>query len=378
MRALIFSTTYFPLVGGAEVALKELTNRMPDMEFDLICAKIKQELPDQEKIGNVTVHRVGSGGMLDKYLLPITGVQKAMQIGSADALPFVWSLMASYGGFAALFYCWMRPKTRFLLTLQEGDPLEHYAARAGSLNFLHKMIFRRANGVQAISRFLAEWAVKMGFRGTPEVIPNGVDIERFASPLTIERRTEIRQRHGFSENDTVLITASRLSYKNAVDDIIRALAKLPPTVKLLIAGDGEERNALQSLAKDWNVAQRVVFHGEATHDQLPELLKASDIFIRPSRSEGLGNAFLEAMAAELPIIGTNVGGIPDFLTDGETGLFCLPNHPESIAHAVTRLTHDASLRDQIAANGQRLVRQGYAWDDLVVRMRELITKTSLV
>lgn len=377
MRVLIFSTTYFPLVGGAEVALKELTDRMPDTEFDLVCAKIQRELPDEEKIGNITVHRVGSGSALDKYLLPINGVRKACALGSAEAFSVTWGLMASYGGFASLVYCWVRPKTKFLLSLQEGDPLEHYAARAGALNFLHRMVFKRANGVQAISRFLADWAVKMGFKGTPDVIPNGVDIATFTKPMTLERRAEVRHRHGFSDSDTVIITTSRLSYKNGVDDLIRSLAKLPATCKLLIVGDGEERSALQALAKEWNVTSRIVFHGTATHDQLPELLKASDIFIRPSRSEGLGNAFLEAMAAGVPIIGTNVGGIPDFLTEGETGLFCLPNHPDSIVHAVTRLTHDTDLRASLIANGQALVRKQYAWDDIVIHMRELITRTSL-
>lgn len=371
-RVLIFSTVYLPLIGGAEVAMKELTDRMPDIRFDLICANVRPDLPATERIGNVTVHRVGSGRAWDKWLLPFLGPWKARQLEQGTPYPLAWSLMASYGGFAALAYAWLRPKTRLLLTLQEGDPLEHYDRRAGVLSFLHKAIFKRADAVQAISRFLAGWAVRMGFEGTPVVIPNGVDVDAFSAPIGPERRQELRHRHGFTDEDVVLMTASRLSRKNALDDVIRALAELPPAFKFLIAGEGEEGEALQAQAKALGVLPRTVFHGNASHEELPGLLQASDIFIRPSRSEGLGNAFLEAMAAGLPVIGTNVGGIPDFLTDGETGVFCLPDNPASIVMAVKRIAHDPALRDQLVRNGQALVRERYAWDGIAVSIRAML------
>jgi glycosyltransferase involved in cell wall biosynthesis len=377
-RVLIFSTTYFPLVGGAEVAMNEITNRISDVQFDLVCARIRPGLASKEKIGNVTVHRVGFGHPVDKVLLPILGAWHACRLGSANDLPLAWGLMASYGGLTALTYCWMRPKTRFLLSLQEGDPLEHYAKRAGVLNFLHRAVFKRADAVQAISHFLANWSTKMGFDGTPEVVPNGVDIETFAARISEDRRAQLRQRHGFGDEDVVLVTASRLSFKNGVDDLIRAIAKLPPEFKLLIAGEGEDRGMLEAEVANLNIASRVVFHGITSHDDLPALLQASDIFVRASRSEGLGNSFLEAMAAGIPIVGTNVGGIPDFLTDGETGVFCLPNNPDSIAMAVSRIAHDADLRAALITNGERLVRERYNWDDIAQKMREVLTRTSIV
>lgn len=374
---LIFSTTYFPLVGGAEVAMKEITSRMPDVRFELVCAKLKGSLPSTETMGNVTVHRVGMGTAFDKWLLPIVGPWKACRIGSAEDLSTVWALMASYGGIAALIYTWFRPKARFLLTLQEGDPLERYTRRAGAFHLVHRDVFRRANAVQAISRFLGDWAVRMGFKGTPEIIPNGVDVDGFVGHLDEDRREELRHRHGFGEEDVVLVTVSRLTFKNAIDDIIRAVAKLPPHVKLLIIGEGEERSVLEILTRELKLEQRVVFHGIANHADLPDLLKASDIFVRPSRSEGLGNSFLEAMAAGVPIIGTNVGGIPDFLTDGETGVFCKPDEADSIVAAVMRIADDVDLRTRLVANGEKLVRDRYSWDDITKKMRNLLTRTSL-
>lgn len=370
-RAIIFSTTYFPLVGGAEVAMKEVTDRLPDWRFDLVCARIQPGLASREQIGNVTVHRVGFGTPFDKYLLPFFGVWRALRIpGSKDAV--TWSLMASYGGFAALVYTWLRPNAKLLLTLQEGDPLEHYAKRAGKLRFLHEKIFRRADAVQAISRFLAEWAVKMGFKGTPEVVPNGVDIARFTKRVSPEERDKLRRELGFADVDVVLVTASRLSLKNGIDDLIRSLMHLPANVKALIVGDGEDRDKLRSLTEQKGLADRVTFLGKKTHDELPSLLQASDVFCRPSLSEGLGNSFLEAMAAGIPVIGTPVGGIPDFLTDGETGVFCQPRDPASISTAVKRILEEPGLRGKLVRQGETLVRERYGWDGIAKRIDAML------
>jgi glycosyltransferase involved in cell wall biosynthesis len=258
------------------------------------------------------------------------------------------------------------------LTLQEGDPLEHYAKRAGRLNFLHKKIFRRANAVQAISQFLARWATDMGFRGTPTVVPNGVDYAKFARRISAEARAEQRRFMGYDASDTVIVTASRLSKKNAVDDLIRAIALLPETYKLLVAGVGEDEAMLRSLVSEVGVARRVQFLGKKTHEELPALLQSSDLFCRPSLSEGLGNAFLEAMAAGIPVIATPVGGIPDFLEDGETGVFCQPHDPASIAAAAQRIQQDAALREKILVQADALVRDRYDWDGIARRMGDLL------
>ncbi|OGL73256.1 hypothetical protein A3E39_01360 [Candidatus Uhrbacteria bacterium RIFCSPHIGHO2_12_FULL_60_25] len=374
---MIFSTVYFPLVGGAEIAMREVTDRITDgstslttgVEFHMVCARLKPGLASTENIGNITVHRVGFGRTFDKYLLPVLGTVKALTLGRFDA---AWALMASYGGFAALTYTWVRPKTKLLLTLQEGDPLEHYAKRAGKLEFLHKKVFQRADAVQAISRFLAEWSIKMGFKGKPEVVPNGVDIAKFTTRISSVRRGELRASYGFNDGDVVLATASRLSLKNGIDDLIRSLVKLPASYKVLIAGDGEDRQKLEVLTAQKGLQGRVVFLGSKPHDELPGILQASDIFVRASLSEGLGNSFLEAMAAGIPVVGTPVGGIPDFLTDGETGVFCQPRDPDSIAAAVLRIQNDPALRSRLITNGERVVREKYGWDGIASRIRGML------
>jgi len=380
-HAIIFSTAYLPLTGGAEIAMKEITDRLPDWQFDLFCARLKK-LPRVEKIGNITIHRIGFGFSCDKFLLPFLAPLAALRIPATSyQLPntIIWSLMSSYGGFAALVFTWLRQRTKMLLTLQEGDPLDHYDKRAGLFQGLHRRIFRRADEVQAISRFLADWSVRMGFKGEPQVIPNGVDIQKFSvlSSRFSVRRRELRREFGFSETDTVLVTTSRLSLKNGVDDLIRSLTFLPETFKALIVGEGEDKEKLFQLVQEKNLKNRVLFLGRKEHKDLPAILQSAEIFVRPSLSEGLGNSFIEAMAAGLPIIGTPVGGIPDFLIDGETGVFCKVRDPESIAKAVRRIIEDTDFKEKIARNGEILVNSRYGWNDIAQQIDSILKMLSV-
>lgn len=118
-RVLIFSTAYLPLVGGAEFAVKEITDRLGgEFEFVMLTARLDAKLPEIERIGNIEVHRIGEDNHWDKYRLVKVGWQEARKLGRFD---LVWAIMASYGGFAALRYKKRNPAVPFLLTLQEGD-----------------------------------------------------------------------------------------------------------------------------------------------------------------------------------------------------------------------------------------------------------------
>jgi glycosyltransferase involved in cell wall biosynthesis len=220
--------------------------------------------------------------------------------------------------------------------------------RALPLYPLFKMIFTKADYIQAISKYLADWAKDMGAKCPITVIPNAVDVELFSrkdDPLVLSKlTTELGKKVG----DVFLITTSRLVVKNAVGDIVKALGYLPNNVKLLILGQGYEEENLKLEAGKLKPAvdgkSRVSFLGYVPHAEMPKYLQISDIFIRPSLSEGLGNSFLEAMSSGLPVIATPVGGIPDFLRDGETGLFCEVNNPKSIAQKVEKLIKDRESR----------------------------------
>mgnify|MGYP001599884361 FL=1 len=364
MRVLIFSTAYFPFVGGAEVAVREITERLKDYEFVMITAKLRSDLPDIEKVGNVEIHRLGRGNNLDKYRLIAQGDSYASKLGHFDA---IWGIMASYAGFAA-----MRLKKRnlgvpFLLTLQEGDSHWDIYKHVWWCWPYFKQIFKRADKIQAISNYLAKWARDLGARCTVDVVPNGVDLKKFQ--ITNDK-FQINYKNQMT-NTKKVITVSRLVKKNGVADLIKAMKFLDDDVNLLIAGDGELKNKLVRLVDKLGLVDRVRFLGNVSHDELPRYLWASDVFCRPSLSEGLGNVFLEAMAAGLPIIGTKVGGIPDFLVDDETGLFCEVGNPKNIAANIKRILTDIDLRQKLIENGKKLVEEKYNWDLIAQKMQSI-------
>jgi glycosyltransferase involved in cell wall biosynthesis len=135
-----------------------------------------------------------------------------------------------------------------------------------------------------------------------------------------------------------------------------------PSAALLLVGDGEDRARLERQAAQLGIASRVRFAGAVPPEEIGPWLRASELFVRPSLSEGLGSAFLEAMACGLPVIGTRVGGIPDFLEEGRTGLFCDPQQPSTIATAILRLLEDRPLAETIGRAGRELVRTRYRWE----------------
>jgi len=360
-RILIFSTAYLPLIGGAELAVKNITDHIPDYEFHLITAKIKSGLPSFEKIGNVYVYRIGFGNIIDKLLLPILGFFKALRLNVKNNYRIVWAIMASYGGFAGLFYKIIKPKVKFLLTLQEGDDLSYIKKRIGIIYPLFAMIFKRADFIQPISNFLALWAKGIGAGCPIEVVPNGVDLEIFKSAWQLKN---LQKR--------IIITVSRLVEKNGVRSLIEAMKDVEG--ELWIIGDGELRMELGKLVEDLRMNQRIRFFGHLPPAEVFSKLSQASVFVRPSLSEGLGNAYLEAMAVGLPAVGTPIGGIPDFLTDGETGWFCEANNPHSIANKIKHILNPENQQEikRIIYNARKLVEDKHDWKNISESIKNIL------
>lgn len=394
-RILTFSLAYYPdVVGGAEVAIKEITNRIDtkDIVFDMVTIRHNSSLPKFERIGNVGVYRIGFTRKnppiadlgrfplaINKYLFPFLGYLKAASLHRKNHYDGIWAMMANYASFAALFFKIRYPRVKFLLTLQESDPIEYVKHRILFAFPIFRRVFTHANFVQTISNYLAGFARNMEYTGPLEVVPNAVNVAHFAQEYPEKELTILKNRLGKKENDFFLITTSRMVTKNAVDEVIRALPLLPSEVKFLVLGIGPDEEMLRKLAKEKGVEDRVQFLGQVLHEDMPKYLRISDVFIRPSRSEGLGNSFLEAMAAGIPVIATPVGGIPDFLFDPDqnpgkpsTGLFANINDPESIARQVKRLINDPALRAWLFVNGRTMVAEKYDWSLIARTMKEKV------
>ena len=392
-KTLIFSLVYYPrFIGGAEVTIKEVTDRIPssEMSFDMVTLRLDKKLPKFERIGNINVYRVGWASdqkqssdslpwflHLNKYFFLIIGTIKAISLHRKNNYSTIWSLMATYNTFSALFFKLFYPKVRFVFTLQDGDPISYIKKRALPLYPFFKMFFTKADHIQAISKYLANWAKQMNAKCPISVVPNAVDYKLFSQDFSEVELNEIKREIGKKHEDVFIITTSRLVIKNAVSDVIKSLKYLPQNYKFLILGQGYEETNLRKLVSEMDLIDRVVFKGYVSHKDMPKYLKACDVFVRPSLSEGLGNSFLEAMASDIPVIGTPVGGIPDFLIEKETGLFCKVNDPESIAKSVKLISEDISLREKIIKNANELVKVEYTWENISAKMLSILKADSI-
>ncbi|MEK7607787.1 MAG: glycosyltransferase family 4 protein [Patescibacteria group bacterium] len=386
-RVLIFSFVYYPrFIGGAEIAIKEITDRMnpSEIEFDLMALRLDNKLPIFEKIGNVNVYRVGFACTqkdsadslpwylhINKYLYPVLACIKASRLHAKRKYNATWGIMANYSGFGALFFKFFHKSVPFILTLQEGDPIDYIKQRTRFVSPVFKSIFTHADRIQTISNYLADFGREMGAKCSIEVIPNGVDVSLFTKEYAKSDLEKIRKDLEIPNDAPVLITTSRLVVKNAVADIIKSLEYIPEAY-FLVLGTGYQEIELKELASDVGVSDRIKFLGYVPHTDMPKYLKASDIFIRPSLSEGFGNSFIEAMATRIPVIATPVGGIIDFLRDKETGLFCEVNSPEDIARKTEIYLHDKNLRDEIVDNAFDMVVRQYDWKLVAKNMKEKV------
>jgi phosphatidylinositol alpha-1,6-mannosyltransferase len=262
-----------------------------------------------------------------------------------------------------------------LLTLQEGDNEEYVRRWLGPFFPIYPPLHRPFDRIHSISSFLARQAVGYGAAGdTISIVPNGVDTNMFnARAWSADELMELRRRLNL-EGKRVIVSVSRLVPKNGLRDLIRAMpaiARRYPNTVLLLVGDGPERLQLEHSAEQLGIGERVCFAGAVSHEETARYLLLAEVFARPSISEGLGSAFLEAMACGVPVVGTPVGGIVDFLRDGETGLFCEPGDPDSLAESICRLLEKAELARHVSLQGQRQVERDYRWDSVAERMGEL-------
>ena len=384
-RVLIISLDYYPgEVGGAEVAIKEITDRIaPDLiEFHLVTLHYDKAMKKREQIGNVLVHRIGFGWKhptiadrkkfplhFNKHLFQFTGALKACMLHRQYRYDGIWAMMAHSCGVPAAIFKWFHPDVKYILTLQEGDPPAYIERMARPVWFLFKRAFNTADTIQVISTFLGKWAKRMGYAGEPVLVPNAVNTSHFMQSYLPEELTAVRTELGKKTGDIFLITTSRLVHKNGVDTVIAALAHLPENVHFVIFGGGPDESKLHRLAQTLGVVERTHFRGLIKHEVMPKYLKACDIFIRPSRSEGMGNSFVEAMAARIPVIATQEGGIADFLFDAKrnpdqktTGWAVDTDSPNQIAAAVEFILNNPKTVASVLDTAQELVVRRYDWD----------------
>ncbi len=382
-RILIFSLAYYPhYVSGAEAAVKEITDRISEdeYEFHLITHLFEKKALRVEKIGNTTIYRVGFGsGRLSKILFVPLAALKARNLHKKLHFTGMWAMM-TYMLMPVTLARLIGVRIPYALTLQDGDPYEKVFERTFIKPFLLLIDkgFRDAKVVQVISEYLGTWPMKRGYHGEVVMIRNGANPNNFEQ-LPREQLEEVKKSIGKKEGDVYLFIAARLEYQKGIDAIIRALSLLPENIKFLIAGDGSEKNMLVDLSKELGVEDRVTFLGSLNRDDVPKYRNTvvSDIFVHPSRSEGLGNSVLSAMAGHLPVVASQVGGLADFIFDGTgnrpaTAWAVEPDSPEQIAAAVMDILGNPQKVKERTDNARAMVEREYRWEQIAIDMQSMV------
>jgi len=200
------------------------------------------------------------------------------------------------------------------------------------------------------------------------VIPNGVALEEYRAASC----GVYHEKLGLSDGDRLVCCVGRLDEQKSVDDLVRAFASVVGAhnaVHLAVAGIGPDRARLETLADELTIAQAVHFLG-FVHD-VPELLADSDVFVLPSRWEGMPNVLLEAAASGTPIVATDVEGVREIIEDGRSGLIVSPGDVAGLGEAMLRVLDDSALAADLAERARQRVAEDYDIDALVNRYLEL-------
>jgi sugar transferase (PEP-CTERM/EpsH1 system associated) len=259
----------------------------------------------------------------------------------------------------ALFYAGPAARLAGVPVVVHTEHGKHYATRRQT-----RLLGRLASW--HVSRFFcvsddiaaAVTAHRVAPRRKVGVVRNGIDVDRFTSR---DAGAEVRRSLGISPEARVVGTVGRLNEIKRQDRLIRAFARISkkqPLIHLILVGDGPLRSDLVRLAGELGVANRTHFTG---FQSTPErFLGAMDVFALTSRSEGMPLAILEAWAANVPVVASNVGGVPELVRDGHTGLLFDPMDESALPAALEHLLADASLSRRVATAGRQLVGSEYS------------------
>lgn len=212
------------------------------------------------------------------------------------------------------------------------------------------------------------------------LVYHGLDFTRFPPPAA-----RVHQRDGLDPKQPVhLLTVCRAVEKKGLDTLLIALAKVPKELNWRIThiGQGPLLKSLRKKAFKLGIADRVQFWGARTQPEVIGAYRASDIFVLPCREagdgdrDGLPNVLLEALSQRLACISTTVGGIPELIRDGETGLLVPPGDPAELARALATLICDPHLRARLAAAGERHIRANFDFRQSSSTLCSLFEKSS--
>jgi phosphatidylinositol alpha-1,6-mannosyltransferase len=368
-RYLLVSQVFPPAVGGSGVLLDNVYSRLTDAEVVAVV--------DAATVGAV------KGEARTSHVLRTTIDPQSWGLADPRAWPNQLRLARLCHQWAGrglgIVHCGRaQPEgiSAFLASLMPGGPRyvfwahgEDISAARSSRHFSATMrvVYGRAAAAIANSRNTARLIESTGWLNSRvHIVYPGVDASRFhpeADDGTLRRELA-------PDGGLVLLSVARLHKRKGHDLVLKALPALRrdfPHLKYVIVGDGPERDALTALSSELGISDAVLFRGEITDAQLPAYFAACDIFLLPTRVEahdfeGFGIVYLEAAAAGKPAIGGRNGGVPEAVTEGETGLLVSGEQVEELRAAIARLASSEELRRRLGNAGMVRARRDFTWE----------------
>lgn len=229
----------------------------------------------------------------------------------------------------------------------------------------------------AISESVRTFAIqRMGFAPDQvEVLPNPLAEGSFGA-AGVDSMGSVRQRHGIPASAKVVGAVTRFHSVKGIHHLIEAFATVldqVPAAYLLLVGEGPDKSRLMALANSLGIQERVVFAGY--REDVRSYYEAFDVSAIPSLEEGFGNVAVEAMATGIPVVASDLGGLGEIITDGETGLLVPAADPPALAGALLRILRDARFADHLAQGGRRRA-DDYSFDSYLARLIEIYRRTS--
>ena len=369
--------TCYPTMGGSGVIATEVGLALAEHGHDVhfVCADVPERLrpllrPDGRlEAARVTLHRV----QVSEYLLPHMG---SYPLALATALAQVtmqqrldvWHLhyavphaVSALLGRQLLLHEGPVGRTgmpRVVVTMHGTDVTG--VGSDVSLRAVNRMALRACDGLTVPSRFLRAAAYdQLGLpAGTPiEVIPNLVDTDRFVPP-------DAQAVQGAGRPWT-LCHASNFRPLKRIDDVVQVFARVRAQrrpgdgdVRLLLIGEGPERPRIEALVQSLGLSDCVEFRG--FQHTLVDALQGSDVFLLPSETESFGLAALEAMSCGVPVVASQVGGLPEVIEEGRSGFLCRVGDVAGMADAVLQLRHDPARAAAMSGAARRAVVANYS------------------
>jgi len=254
-----------------------------------------------------------------------------------------WQLFSA----PVIWIAWIR-KTPLIVNYRGGEAPQYFSR---SMPWIRPTM-KRAAKIVVPSHYLKKVFSEYGFHC--EVIPNIVNLERFMPSTAISYKTDGR---------FTLIVTRNLEPIYGLPTAIKALALAVdqiPNIELLIAGTGPEKEKLQNLSKRLGVGDKVRFVGRLGPGEIEKFYQGADIMLNPTTVDNMPNSILEALASCVPVISTNVGGVPYMVEHDHTALLVPVNNEEEMARQIVRLYQDSKLREKLIISGLQEVAQ-YGW-----------------